>query len=711
MTTFVARALAKLFKAEEECRTVILGLDASGRTTALYQLVLGQVVTTIPTIGFNVETAQIGGVSITMWDVGGCDKIRPLWRHYFQNTQGLVFFVDSRDKERIGEARDELHRLAREDELRDAAILVIANKQDLPNVMSLTEVEEQMGLDTLRSTRGAPVKCLPASVRSPQLFKDALIWFTGVMREIKARSTSSAASSKREDEADDILSRWLKVEDEADEVFLASLEDFSLQSWDHRTHLRVAWLMLSKYGRKEGMQRTFSAIRAFIENSPRTKRGSGRGTTFHETLTFFWIHMVHYAMASTKNHAGDFKTFLLLNPQLTNGGLHLHYYTKRLIMDTPEARSSVVLPDKVPLPSLLPRQAQHHQADPQQARTLTADLKALEQSAGPKRPVSSLTDVEFVVLFERRGLPSWGHEHMLRLIYAYLGQLGHRRAVDKITQELRAFQGSGFSTTITHFWIQMMTAALTSDYAAVVLGEGMRPGSPPPAPVVGQHPPETRASHVAPKDVKKIVAMPALPQRDKEEWQLVPPVPQQHAANSRTGSSSEDGSSTSSSEDGSSDGSSSSSIQGKGSDREPSKAEGAGGGLISVMDSADSLPQVLAEQLHKAGAGAQQGGASWFKLPSLLLRSKTKPDGRAPSSAASAGPAMMATGAAGAAGAQRLPEFPELLSGRGYLPTRLRELVQDPRRCLKYYSKQRIYSEEAAQKLLPPDKKPLPSTL
>lgn len=67
-----------------------------------------------------------------MWDVGGQDKIRPLWRHYFQNTQGVIFVVDSNDRERVGEARDELQRMLNEVELEKALLLVFANKQDLP---------------------------------------------------------------------------------------------------------------------------------------------------------------------------------------------------------------------------------------------------------------------------------------------------------------------------------------------------------------------------------------------------------------------------------------------------------------------------------------------------------------------------------------------------------------------------------------------------
>lgn len=89
----------------------IVGLDAAGKTTILYKLKLGEIVTTIPTIGFNVETVEYKNICFTVWDVGGQDKIRPLWRHYFQNTQGLIFVVDSNDRERITEAEKELQNM------------------------------------------------------------------------------------------------------------------------------------------------------------------------------------------------------------------------------------------------------------------------------------------------------------------------------------------------------------------------------------------------------------------------------------------------------------------------------------------------------------------------------------------------------------------------------------------------------------------------
>jgi small GTP-binding protein len=123
------QSVFKRLFSKKEMRILMVGLDAAGKTTILYKLKLGEIVTTIPTIGFNVETVEYKNINFTVWDVGGQDKIRPLWRHYFQNTQGLIFVVDSNDRDRAAEARDELHRMLNEDELRDAVLLVFANKQ------------------------------------------------------------------------------------------------------------------------------------------------------------------------------------------------------------------------------------------------------------------------------------------------------------------------------------------------------------------------------------------------------------------------------------------------------------------------------------------------------------------------------------------------------------------------------------------------------
>lgn len=104
--------------------------------------------------GFNVETLAIDGYEFTAWDVGGRDKIRPLWRHYYPGTEALIFVVDSNDMDRIDQARDEFHRVLSEELMqRDLkAVLLYCNKQDLPNALSPEEIQARLGLNVTKST-------------------------------------------------------------------------------------------------------------------------------------------------------------------------------------------------------------------------------------------------------------------------------------------------------------------------------------------------------------------------------------------------------------------------------------------------------------------------------------------------------------------------------------------------------------------------------
>lgn len=146
----ISSLFSRLF-GKAQVRILMVGLDAAGKTTILYKLKLGEIVTTVPTIGFNVETLEYKNISFTVWDVGGQDKIRLLWRHYFQNTQGVIFVIDSNDRERVGEARDELAKMLKEDELSDAVLLIFANKQDLPNAMTASELTDRLGLHSFKN--------------------------------------------------------------------------------------------------------------------------------------------------------------------------------------------------------------------------------------------------------------------------------------------------------------------------------------------------------------------------------------------------------------------------------------------------------------------------------------------------------------------------------------------------------------------------------
>lgn len=129
-----------------KARILLLGLDAAGKTTILYKLKLGEVVATIPTIGFNVESVQYKNISFTVWDIGGQHRLRPLWRHYFHGSDALIWVLDSSDRERLDEAAEELNSLLRESELSNCSLLVLANKQDLPGAMSLAEITNKLNL-------------------------------------------------------------------------------------------------------------------------------------------------------------------------------------------------------------------------------------------------------------------------------------------------------------------------------------------------------------------------------------------------------------------------------------------------------------------------------------------------------------------------------------------------------------------------------------
>ena len=110
-------------------------------------------------VGFNVETVTYKNVKFNVWDVGGQDKIRPLWRHYYTGTQGLVFVVDSQDRERIDEAKQELHRILSDREMKECLLLVFANKQDQPGAKGAGEISEALRLGELKDRNWSIVAC------------------------------------------------------------------------------------------------------------------------------------------------------------------------------------------------------------------------------------------------------------------------------------------------------------------------------------------------------------------------------------------------------------------------------------------------------------------------------------------------------------------------------------------------------------------------
>uniref|UniRef100_A0A8I5ZKN6 ADP-ribosylation factor-like protein 2 n=1 Tax=Rattus norvegicus TaxID=10116 RepID=A0A8I5ZKN6_RAT len=127
------------------------GLDNAGKTTILKKFNGEDVDTISPTLGFNIKTLEHRGFKLNIWDVGGQKSLRSYWRNYFESTDGLIWVVDSADRQRMQDCQRELQSLLVEERLAGATLLIFANKQDLPGALSCNAIQEALELDSIRS--------------------------------------------------------------------------------------------------------------------------------------------------------------------------------------------------------------------------------------------------------------------------------------------------------------------------------------------------------------------------------------------------------------------------------------------------------------------------------------------------------------------------------------------------------------------------------
>ena len=170
----------------DDVRVLIAGLDSAGKTTILLKLKRGEKrlkehVSTIPTMDFNVETWEFHGKRFSVWDVGGQDGIRPLWRHHLTGTQAIIYVVDSNDRERMQKSAQELHKIMLDHAMRDACLLVYANKADLPHALTVDEVRAELQLDEL-GVRAAHVQ--PSCATSGEGLFQGLKWLTANVKRL-----------------------------------------------------------------------------------------------------------------------------------------------------------------------------------------------------------------------------------------------------------------------------------------------------------------------------------------------------------------------------------------------------------------------------------------------------------------------------------------------------------------------------------------------
>ncbi|XP_030608361.1 ADP-ribosylation factor-like protein 14 [Archocentrus centrarchus] len=133
-----------------QVQVLLLGLDNAGKSTLLYKLKHNICVSTVPTIGFNVEMLEArknrNKIAITIWDVGGQGKMRDHWPNFYQNAAAIVFVVDSADQERLSEAQKELEGILRNDERQGRPVILLANKQDVNGALNVTEIKDRFNL-------------------------------------------------------------------------------------------------------------------------------------------------------------------------------------------------------------------------------------------------------------------------------------------------------------------------------------------------------------------------------------------------------------------------------------------------------------------------------------------------------------------------------------------------------------------------------------
>ncbi|KAJ3217206.1 ADP-ribosylation factor-like protein 2 [Dinochytrium kinnereticum] len=169
--------LRKIKSKEKEVRILMLGLDNAGKTTILKRINGEDVNTISPTLGFNIKTLEHEGFKLNIWDVGGQKSIRSYWRNYFEQTDGLVWVVDSADRpDRLLACKMELAGLLKEERLAGASLLILANKQDLPSALTKEQIAEALDLQSIQTHHWHIESC---SAMSGENLLSGMNWIVG----------------------------------------------------------------------------------------------------------------------------------------------------------------------------------------------------------------------------------------------------------------------------------------------------------------------------------------------------------------------------------------------------------------------------------------------------------------------------------------------------------------------------------------------------
>jgi hypothetical protein len=355
--------LSNFFGAREKKEYRILLLGWPGKSSFLYWNKLNTKIVTIPTIGFNVESLKKGGKDYVLWEFGGCSKIKPLVKHYYEGSDAIIYFLGTSEEYILKNSLNDLQEFEDKFELPKIPIVFFFVDRDLENNALNYKRVLELSMPVISKFNDRPYiiqfgESFGSDGRQATGHKEIFIWLETVLKN-KCISKKSVQKSIKINmiESNNEKFEWMSIgsyeiysslsDNYSDEEIIEKIENYQLDIWDHKTHLRLAYIIIITEGRRDGVLKIMEMIENYIKNSKNTN-----GKTFHLTMTYFWIHMVHLGIVL--NSDINFSQLLEKCPWLMNRGLYKYFYSDEVMLKDENSRKVFTLPDKNPFPNYIP---------------------------------------------------------------------------------------------------------------------------------------------------------------------------------------------------------------------------------------------------------------------------------------------------------------------------------------------------------------------